>query len=83
MTTQPLSEKKINNDFVIRYFNQPIYQEGFLKQAIQKTLKELKEQIWKHPNCFEGIKCKTCLPLDYVDKIIDTTFKQKFGGLAQ
>jgi hypothetical protein len=35
-----LSEKRINNGFVERYFNQPIYQEEFVKEFI-RLLKEI------------------------------------------
>ena len=33
--------------------------------------KKILERLWNHPNKFQGIKCKTCLPLDDVEDIIN------------
>lgn len=40
-------------------------------EDVKKFIKTLKEKMWKHNRRFEGIKNKTCLPLDYVEDIID------------
>lgn len=42
--------------------------------STESVAEKLKEKLWEHPSTFEGIKCKTCLPLDYVDRIIDEMF---------
>lgn len=46
--------------------------EGYIKtKEVSKFIKKLKEEIWNHESTFEGIKCKTCLPLDYIERIIN------------
>ena len=40
-------------------------------------IRELKEKLWEHEGRFEGIKCKTCLPLDWVEDLIDEVFGEK------
>jgi len=46
----------------------------------KRRIKELKEKMWGHPKTFEGIKCKTCLPLDYVEDIINEIFSLQEDG---
>lgn len=60
------------------------------KQAIQKTLKELKEKIENHRCAFDisGTNGRitdtyTWVERKLINEFIDTTFKQNFGGLAQ
>ena len=31
----------------------------------------IREKLWSHHGCFEGVKCKTSLPLDWVDNVLD------------
>lgn len=38
---------------------------------VEKMIDIFKINIWKDRRCFEGIKCKTCLPLDYINEHID------------
>jgi len=40
----------------------------------RENIDRIFERMWKHPKCFEGIKCKTCLPLDYIEEIINEEF---------
>lgn len=42
-------------------------EEWYTHKEIQKVLKKL----WSHNATFEGIKCKTCLPLDYVEQVFE------------
>ena len=37
---------------------------------VKEFIRQILEEMWKHPKRFEGIKSKTCLPLDYVEEII-------------
>ena len=46
----------------------------------KRRFEELKEKMWGHPKTFEGIKCKTCLPLDYVEDIIDEIYSLQEDG---
>jgi hypothetical protein len=32
---------------------------------------EFFRRLWRHPGRFEGIKCKTSLPLDWVEEVYD------------
>lgn len=31
----------------------------------------LKKALWEHPWAHQGLKCKTCLPIDAVEDLID------------
>lgn len=41
------------------------------KQSVREAKEKIKKELWNHPGRFEGIKCKTCLPLDWVEIILD------------
>ena len=41
---------------------------------VEDAVKQLKKELWKHPGRFEGIKGKTCLPLDWVESLINQQF---------
>lgn len=62
-----LSEKRHRNAYEDTNDLDWIYDE----KDIKKFIKILKKNLWKHKGTFEGVKCKTCLPLDWVEDEID------------
>lgn len=47
----------------------------FSEKDIRAAVEWLIEMLWKDKAGFEGIKCKTCLPVDYVVAYITEAFE--------
>lgn len=57
------------------------YEETYYKQEdVKSSVQKILAKIWSHPKIFEGIKSKSCLPLDYVEEIIK---KEMGSGLYE
>jgi len=37
----------------------------------EEEIRKILDNLWNHPKRFEGIKGKTCLPLDYIEQEFD------------
>jgi len=61
-----LNQNEIND--LLDYFNEA--RKETLKE-VEKKVNECEINIWKDKRRFEGIKCKTCLPLDYMSEYFD------------
>jgi len=51
-----------------------VYAEDKVKEIMEEIIKEL----WEHEGTFEGVKCKTCLPLDWVEEVIKRKLGERF-----
>ena len=63
-------DEELNADNWIEIKDKPFYRE----KDVKKSIKKFKENLWNHKSKFEGVKCKTCLPLDYVDDELNSIF---------
>lgn len=70
---QALKSPQVNSDISLNktsaFLNKP--EDTFISlNQVREIFEEIHEKMWHHPKGFIGIKCKTCLPLDYIDDII-------------
>ena len=68
--TTPLSEKAVSIGD-IDYEDNSVSKRFFRKEDVKEAVRNIINRMWKHKSRFEGIKNKTCLPLDYVEDIIE------------
>lgn len=54
-----------------KFATTPDYQFYYFEEDVKEAVSRIKKRIWEHPKRFEGIKSKTCLPLDFVEQIIN------------
>jgi hypothetical protein len=51
-------------------------------EEVEKMINKFQNNIWTDERCFEGIKSKTCLPLDWIDNYLDI-LKQELKSLEE
>jgi hypothetical protein len=69
----------VNANFLQRH-----YKSGYNKalEEVDKLLNKFQNNIWLDDRTFEGIKCKTCIPLDYMDEYFED-LKQQLTKLKE
>ena len=70
--TVTLSSKRVQEPNFYDVNDKPYY--FYLEKDVKKSIRKFKENLWNHKSKFEGVKCKTCLPLDYVDDELNKVF---------